>query len=280
MADGLNAEDLQKFVSDGYVLINASPRIQTALQEAFDAGSSFFRTGLEDKMRSRLPQDSGYRPYGAEYSQSPQRPDEVESYTVSYRIPIPNEDAISKEAAFLNDKMLNLFDLLEPMAEAIVVDVADKLTGEPHREVFREALHISSILQLNYARPAEAIADFLNETHEDGCLLTISSVTGPGLELEKSDRSFIPFTPSGDTILIMSGEILWLLSGGLIRPIYHRVLPTRTCVERMSLLFFADLHPELCRPWIKNPINEAVNIGDRVLTNSTRFGLAPWNLED
>jgi isopenicillin N synthase-like dioxygenase len=280
MADGVAAEDVQKFVDDGFALINASPRIQQALGEVFSAGSSFFRGDLNEKMRSRLSRDSGYRPHGAEYSQSPSRPDEVESYTVSYRIAAPNRDDISHETACLNERMLDLFDLLEPIAEAFAIQLADKLTGNTHRQVFRGALHISSILQLNYSRPADVTADFINETHEDGCLFTISSVTAAGLELETLDHSFVPITPSNNSLLIMSGEILWLLSGGLIRPVYHRVRPNRKCEERMSLLYFADLHPKLCRPWIRNHINEAVDIGDRVLTNSARFGLAPWTPEE
>jgi isopenicillin N synthase-like dioxygenase len=272
-------QHLGQFIRDGFVLIETSDLIQRAVEETFRAGATFFRMSLEKKLRSRLPQDSGYRPHGVEYSLSPTRPDEVESFTASYRVKTSDIQSLTKEGDDLYRKMLGLFDLLEPIAENFIVRLAERLANLSQSDRFRSALHISSILQLNYSRPAETRMDYLNELHEDGCLLTISSVTGPGFELQASDGSFLPLTPTGNKVLFMSGEILWLLSGGKVRPVHHRVLPVSTCLERMSLLLFVDIHPKLCSPWIKNQINEGIDIGERVLKNSTRFGLSEWELD-
>jgi hypothetical protein len=47
----------------------------------------------------------------------------------------------------------------------------------------------------------------------------------------------------------------------------------------MALLFFADIDPALCKPWIENETNLGVDIGARVLTNALRFGLKPYQPE-
>jgi isopenicillin N synthase-like dioxygenase len=86
-------------------------------------------------------------------------------------------------------------------------------------------------------------------------------------------------SPKDDELLLMSGEILSLLSGGKIPPTYHRVRPIAKNTERLSLLFFGDIDPALCKPWIVNDTNANIDIGDRVLNNSTRFGLAKWDPE-
>ena len=78
----------------------------------------------------------------------------------------------------------------------------------------------------------------------------------------------------------MPGEILWLLSGGQIRPLYHRVRREPGCSERLALLLFGDINPRLCWPWVHTDINEGVDIGARVLTNSNRFGLGGFPLEE
>jgi hypothetical protein len=73
--------------------------------------------------------------------------------------------------------------------------------------------------------------------------------------------------------IIFPGEIAWLLSGGKLRPMYHRVRTHQDIQERMSLLFFADLEPESCQPWISNGTNDTVDIGAHVRQNVIKFGL-------
>jgi isopenicillin N synthase-like dioxygenase len=223
-----------------------------------------------------MPNDSGYRPIREEYSRSPDHPDEVESFTLSHRVGVPAGLGLSGQALSLYQKMLAAFALLEPIAEMATIILANHF-GVTNADRFRGALHLSSILQLNYSRPSQTAVDYINEIHEDGCLLTITSVTAPGLELQRQDGTFMPLVPTGRELLIMSGEILTLLTGGVIPTVFHKVQPMRTYTERMSLLFFADLHPKQCEPWIVNEMNVGVDIGQRVLKNATRFGLAEWD---
>ena len=62
------------------------------VQQLFTAAEMFFHLPVEEKLASRLPQECGYRPGGIEYSQSADRPDQVESFTVRPRsvLMLPN----------------------------------------------------------------------------------------------------------------------------------------------------------------------------------------------
>jgi isopenicillin N synthase-like dioxygenase len=77
----------------------------------------------------------------------------------------------------------------------------------------------------------------------------------------------------------MPGEIIWLLSGGRIPPLFHRVNPKPSCEERIALLFFGDINPSACEPWVENEFNRGVDIGRRVLTSVNRFGLKGFGEE-
>ena len=134
-----------------------------------------------------------------------------------------------------------------------------------------------SILQLNFSRPCELQENRINDLHEDGCFLTVGAMPSAGLELKQAHESYAPVTTAHNQVVVMAGEILSLMSGGQIQPCFHRVRTVPYLVERMSLLMFADIPPKLCKPWVQTPANDQVDIGSRVLTNSTRFGLQEWS---
>lgn len=89
----------------------------------------------------------------------------------------------------------------------------------------------------------------------------------------KIGNDFVPIQTKSDEILVFPGEIAWLLSGGTIRPMYHRVRRDLQVNERLALLFFADLEPEACEPWRRTTANVGVDIAQRVRTNVLKFGL-------
>ena len=120
----------------------------------------------------------------------------------------------------------------------------------------------------------------MNEAHEDGCFATFIAATTSGLEIQDTSGAFIPVLPTPDKLLIIPGDILSLLSGGTIRPALHRVARHADTPDRMSLLFFADLEPSRCRPWISNDINADIDFAERIRTNPLRFGLSEWCVDD
>ncbi len=269
-------ETVERFLSDGFVAIKVSGLLHDKLEDIFKAGQVFFNENPADKLTNQLHLETGYRPMGLEYSTSPDHPDEMESFSVSRRINSIAANLTSKSAKILYVLMLDLLDFLVPLVEDFTTAAATRLTGTSFERKFEGAFDSWSILQINYSRPALVSAEYINDCHEDGNLMTVLCVTGPGLELQLPDGSFLPMSPTTDKLLFMSGEILHLLSGGRVRPTYHRVRSTPECHERMSLLFFADIHPKHCNPWISTESNHGVNIRERMLHNSARFGLTKW----
>jgi isopenicillin N synthase-like dioxygenase len=229
-------------------------------------------------MLNRLSGDFGYRPVGIEYSQSPDRPDPIESFTVSSRTKDQILELHSKNARALYQRMLDTIELLEPLAEELTVQLATLLAKSDYHTLLRGAVRDWSSFQLNYSRPANVTSEFIHEAHEDGHLFTIACATAPGLEILRSDGTHYPCTNAEPTLVVMPGEIAWLLSGGQVMPIHHQVRRDPRLAERMALLFFVDIDPRLCVPWVRNQVNAGINIGARVLTNSTRFGVRPFTL--
>ena len=229
-------------------------------------------------MTTSLAGDVGYRAYGIEYSSSPERADQMESFTVTRDgaerlLQLPN-----MSGRVLAGDMAQTLELFASVATSLIRSLAD-FFGQDFNGLLLGSLMDWSILQLNYSRPSQAVGEYINEVHEDGCLLTVASVTGHGLEIQHSCGLFAPVTPAHDQLLIFPGEILYLLSAGLIKPCYHRVNTLDYLPERMSLLLFADIDPNLCAPWVTGDVNRGVNIGERVLKNSLRFGLKEWAAE-
>src|SRR5262249_13470971 len=123
---------------------------------AFARGIEFFREDLGIKLQSRLPLDTGYRPYGEEYSQDESHPDEVESFTASRRV--PNADALlhTRTARQLNSEMLPLFDVFEAMAQGLSSSLANAMGI--HDPQVRSGFKRWSLLQMNCSRPSRTDA--------------------------------------------------------------------------------------------------------------------------
>jgi isopenicillin N synthase-like dioxygenase len=264
------SDELKK---NGFCLHKITGAAQQGLDESIAAAFRFFRLPTKDKNTNTFPEEMGYRPIGVEYSQSPAYPDQLESFSVNPRISSSLSALPSEAARDLCGRMLATYDVLESLVETIILHLASTIAGQSIGSNLRGAFHSWSRLQINYSRPAEVLLPHINEAHEDGDLMTIAWASGPGLEIQMLDGSFNPLTTGRGEMLVMPGEILWLLSGGQVRPLYHRVRPFGRQTERIAVLFFADIDPMLCQPWVINEINKNADIKLRVLTSVHRFGL-------
>jgi isopenicillin N synthase-like dioxygenase len=271
--DSLPQNATRKLASERFIILSLSDAIQESVRTTFVAALPFFQEPLDVKSRCSFPQDMGYRPFGGEYSGSPAFPDQLESFSISARLPIPLSELASASARILYEQMSKTFDILEQLAEALAIELANKLSNKQIGEKLHCALRQWSRLQLNYSRPAEVILPFVNTLHEDLNLLTINFSNEPGLEVEIAEGEIAEINTMLGEAVILPGEICWLLSGGQIKPLYHRVRADPQVQERLALLFFADLDPRYCEPWVVNEINRHVDIGARVLTNVSKFGL-------
>jgi isopenicillin N synthase-like dioxygenase len=204
----------------------------------------------------------------------------MESFTVRRNMPEPSWGILDETALLLINEMRGTLEHFCVIAAALVAGLARFFSQELEVAATRKSLGEWSLLQLNYARPSQTQARFINQAHEDGCLLTVASNTAQGLEIEVNRKSYTSVSIKPNQIVIMPGEILWLLSGGQIPPCYHRVRAAADVTERMSLLLFGDLNPARCSPWVSAENNRHIDIGERVLKNSRRFGLKEWGPEE
>src|SRR5437763_8766479 len=79
----LSKVEVDKFIIDGLLRIRLDESTHEAIAAVFGAAYPFFRAPSEEKALNKLPEDGGYRPYGIEYSGSPDILDQIESFTAS-----------------------------------------------------------------------------------------------------------------------------------------------------------------------------------------------------
>jgi len=265
---GLTESPDQIAQGNAVLLTLRRPQWET-LAKVFRAEHEFFKESLKNKCGCALPGECGYRSLGIEYSETPERPDQVESFTVAARLAEHGTTLPLESGRQLHVTMLSAVNVLEPLAEILIRRLAKHLgTVRPPQK----GLHYWSRLQLNYSTPATALGN-IHDAHEDGDLITLARATAPGLEIRGPDGSFVAAETELPNVLIMPGEICYLLSGGTFSPLWHRVRAVPQHPERLVLVFFADLDPGACRPWLANHINDGIDIGERVRVSVKRFGL-------
>ena len=257
-------------LDQGYAVVKLSDIDAHNLHNAISTAVTFFERPLEDKTaHGSTDHNYGYRPFGVEYSISPDRPDMNECFTLwASRLDlIPNAGDIDD----LTDAFLSWRDSLAPIVKAILDEVARSF-GVDGAPAFEKA----SYLQINYCLPTPAERDLLQDKHEDGHMVTVLHATAPGLEIYANDE-IKPMLPAQDEIVIMPGSVLTALSGGKIQPLYHQV--RNHCLgegERQSIMYFVN--PEIDEPlfgWLDSSDGERVDIREHVQNAPSMFGLPP-----
>jgi len=262
------AKAAHDILDKGYAVVKLADVDTANLHHAIDTAVRFFQRPLEDKQaHGSTDHNYGYRPFGIEYSKSPDRPDMNECFTVwSSRLDlIPNAQDIPE----LTDSFLGWRDSLAPLVEAVLDEVA-KNFGTEGAPAFEKA----SYLQINYCLPAPAERDLLQDKHEDGHMVTVLHATAPGLEIYVNDEA-TPMLPDTDEVVIMPGSVLTALSGGKIEPLYHQVR-NHGLDNRQSLMYFVN--PEIDEPlfgWIEAGDGERADIREHVQNAPSMFGLPP-----
>jgi isopenicillin N synthase-like dioxygenase len=255
-------------LDQGYAVVKLSEAAARNLQTAISTANDFFRRPLEDKIEhGSTDHNYGYRPFGIEYSVTPDRPDMNECFTVwSSRLDlIPNAEKIRD----VTESFLSWRDSLAPLVQAVLDEVARSFHAGRAPE-FEKA----SYLQMNYCLPTPAERDLLQDKHEDGHMVTVLHATAPGLEIYVNDE-VTPMLPDADEIVIMPGSVLTALSGGKIPPLYHQVR-NHGLDDRQSIMYFVN--PEVDAPlfsWIDAPGGESTDIREHVQNAPTMFGLPP-----
>jgi isopenicillin N synthase-like dioxygenase len=229
----------------------------------------FFSRPQQDKLKYGSDDHNyGYRPFGIEYSITPERPDMNECFTLwSSRLDlIPNADDISP----LTESFLRWRDSLAPLVGDILNEVARQFGATA------PAFEKASYLQINYCLPTPLERDLLQDKHEDGHMVTVLHSNAPGLEIYAggtADPTVTPILPDTDEIVIMPGSVLTALSGGAIEPLYHQVR-NHGLDDRQSIMYFVN--PEVEEPlfaWVDSADGSRADIREHVQNAPTMFGL-------
>lgn len=252
----------------GHAIVRAGDVTRARLDQAFEEADAFFAQEPAEKARHARPDLlEGYRGHGAEFSESRDRPDLNETFSHAPR----NAGAVAdwRGANRLHDALRTLAPFYCGLADAVLEDLGEALAPEGDRIVSEDF----SYFQLNYYRPKRETRDLLQDAHEDGHLLTIVASRQPGLEIDVGGR-FEPARLEPDELLIMPGGILTLMTGGLVRPLLHRVRNTPGLRRRASLMFFVNA--SLTRPpraWVPSEDGSWPDIRAATVASSQMFGL-------
>jgi isopenicillin N synthase-like dioxygenase len=253
-------------LSQGYCRIPLAEAEAARLAGVYAQAEEFFGQDMQTLLRySGSSTNHGYRKLGDEYSVSPERPDQNDSFSLwaDDTTLIPNREEITSFLTSLSDWRA----VLAPIAAEIFAELGRRY-GALDPIVFERA----SYQQLNNYYPTPLTREFLQDAHEDGHLMTFINATAAGLERSEG-ADFIPVDFSADEVLVMPGSLMTALTGGQVPPLFHRVR-NHAVPERMSLMYFVN--PQLdhqLEPWLRNETNEGVDILDLARTLPNGFGL-------
>ena len=72
----------------------------------------------------------------------------------------------------------------------------------------------------------------------------------------------------------MPGDLLSVMTGGLVKPLYHRVR-NLNLADRLASMYFVNPDPSAaCAPFVVNANNRGIDVRERALRNPHKFGLA------
>ncbi|SOD71368.1 isopenicillin N synthase-like dioxygenase [Jatrophihabitans sp. GAS493] len=260
-------EATDSIFSSGYARVVLDDDQAAVLANALDRCNKFFAEPLDVKTAYASDDfNYGYRPMGHEYSVSPDRLDINEVFTLwSDRTDlIPNREQLGE----LTDALLGWRGVLYPLVAGIFAEIASRFDGATAPE-----FGAASYLQINNYFLAPADRDLLQDRHEDGHLVTVLYGTAPGLEIYLDDDAATPVSTAPNEVLIMPGSAMTLITGGVIKPLYHQVR-NLNLDDRQSIMFFVN--PEMAVPlhaWSGTDEERAIDIREPIRQAPGMFGL-------
>lgn len=247
----------QSLIYRGFALLKDEaalmPMVRTALLEA----QGFFDQENGAKLAAATPSRlEGYRPIGNEFSETPEQPDLCESFSVWTWNAADDQVRAWSVRNGLHAAMTLALTGFASVANGVLEALRRHVNPDGQELDVSEA----SYLQINHYRPRDFDREFLQETHEDGHVLTIHKATASGLEIRSGGR-FMAQKAADDEFLLLPGSLLTLITGGLVPPLFHRVRNDHSSAVRQSFLYFVN--PSMVdetRPWIENDSNRDVSI--------------------
>jgi isopenicillin N synthase-like dioxygenase len=258
-------------LSERCAVIALDQELREEVDGVFEAGQQFFRLSVDTKSAAAVPNLlEGYRPLLAEYSATPDRPDLSESFSVWPRNISRHSSHTWIQSVEMHRRLTALVDPFCRLVDTILG--ALRLAIDPAAPLisFRDM----SYLQLNYYEPTRHDRDFLQDSHEDGHIMTLVTATAAGLEAEVDGGEFRPVELRQGEMFAMAGSLLTALTGGRVGPLYHRVRNDRNVAVRQALMFFVNPSLDVpLAPWSRGVDDQYLDIRQLAIENSGRFGL-------
>lgn len=266
-------------LEEGYAKISIDQPLLDGIKAVFSSASTFFQQPLLQKMKvsgAELAKHDprlileGYKQLGEEYAQSPDRPDLNDSFGVWHCNNNNSELLRLMDGCELHHFMSEVLDPCRFMANEILEAIKKRVNKKAGSIEAGEV----SYLQLNSYRPQQEGRMFLQDEHEDGQLVTIVKPTKPGLQIQDKNGDYVPITLKEEELLVMPGSLLELATGGLVKPLYHRVINDKTTDLRQTFIYFVNPTIKVeTDPWVVNDTNKDSSIRALTIHNSERFGL-------
>lgn len=267
---------VRQLEQQGYIRIPIAEQTRQTLDRCFDLANRYFAQSPAEKQRFARPEIvEGYRELGPEYSQVPERPDLTESFSAWNRNRERSDLMSWATACPFHAALREAGDSLEVITRAMFKAMAETWgpAGAPELRFYR-----GSYVQLNYYEPAKHSRELLQDSHEDGHLITVLRSNAPGLELDLPG-GVLPIETNGSDLVMMPGALLSLMTGDKIKPCYHQVRNNHRTTPRSSMMYFVN--PEIdqdLKPWISNETNAGIDIIERANAAPKQFGMP--TLED
>lgn len=180
------------------------------VRRVVDAAYHFFDQPPAQKEHASDPTSrTGFRPFGIEYAQWPDRPDQMETFSIcgahvgtGPRFPL--RSAVSRD---LYEIAVDAFVALHRMASSFVRQAfQDRADVVVSREWVENNTITGSFLQINsYTMSANELRP-AQDWHEDADLLTLGTADGAGLQVRLDDGGYVPVANVGGAHLAMVGE--------------------------------------------------------------------------
>ncbi len=235
----------------GFVAITHHGIDATLLEKAYGEAADLFALPTHVKSAYETPEDGrqrGYTSFGVEHAKDHDAADLKEFWHVGRAVegdsPLPRNLDPRERPDFL-PTMLQLFDHTETFALRLASVIAEHLGLDADFFGTRVAGGNSVLRVIHYPPVRDPQPGAVRAAaHEDINLLTVLPVsTAPGLELQTRDGVWMPVTPPPGAVLCDTGDMMQLLTGGLMPATTHRVVnpPTGHEGARLSMPFF--MHP-------------------------------------
>ncbi len=263
---------LGQILANGFARVRLSQAEATQLATLYAEAMTFFDAGPDANCRySNARLSNGYRPPGSSYNNF----DPIDGVDLNDSFLYWNPGAARGIPG--HERILPFLRALEAYRAGPLYRVVNALLADLARRYdYRRRLPFmkASVLQIN-SYDTVSDREFLQTTHEDGTLATVLWTCGPGLEVIAGDDA-VRADVARDEVLVMPGAILSAMTGGDIRPLYHRVRNLGAeSIDRKSIMYFScpDVDSGPIPPYVVDESNPGVDIGELIRTATDAFGL-------